>query len=590
MDYVIKSGDTLGGIARSNNTTIANLLQLNPNISNPNLIRSGASIRLPGQAPSATQPVPVRGSGAVGGGAGGGGGGSWGGPATPAAQEPSRFIGPVVFSEPRVPDAYTPSASPATPPAPAPVPQSAPAPAPAPVPTTPGAAPEMAPTIDLNALYEQAINAGDQVYNATKSAGDNIPMRESTRLINNLLQGQNVQLPEAPQAPNLAETFQQYRSMLGLDALENELSALDYEIDRIRTAELVERDRAGDSPTSLLNIERRRGAISREAQRELAFLDIERGAVARMVQNKTAALGMVMDFTQQDFANSARIYEMEYKRNLDMINLLTDEEDRQIRDEDRAIAAEDRELAMQDRELALEDRRLELAERMRSNAMANLSTISTLIQNSSQSISDLSAAQRNQINQWELQAGLPVGLFESLPPTDDKIMTVGSSVISMAKDGTVKVLYTAPKSSSGGGSSSLYTATTIPNDIRESIIYDLRNNPDVTKDELYEYYPEVSTSYLNTLHNQIISNDKDLRDTNPTYKGDQFRNLQGGRGFLWLGETRRAQLNKAGFDDDTISRIDSYYQDGYDVDQVARFLRLTQEQRNTLRRVTKRVD
>jgi hypothetical protein len=43
----INPGDTLSGIAQSQNTTVDNLLSLNPNITNPNLIQAGASINIP---------------------------------------------------------------------------------------------------------------------------------------------------------------------------------------------------------------------------------------------------------------------------------------------------------------------------------------------------------------------------------------------------------------------------------------------------------------------------------------------------------------------------------------------------------------
>jgi LysM repeat protein len=45
--YVVKRGDTLGGIARRYNTTIATLLRLNPQIRNPNLLYVGQRIRVP---------------------------------------------------------------------------------------------------------------------------------------------------------------------------------------------------------------------------------------------------------------------------------------------------------------------------------------------------------------------------------------------------------------------------------------------------------------------------------------------------------------------------------------------------------------
>jgi len=45
--YKIQGGDTLGAIARANNTSVSALQQAN-NISNPNLIQAGASLRIPG--------------------------------------------------------------------------------------------------------------------------------------------------------------------------------------------------------------------------------------------------------------------------------------------------------------------------------------------------------------------------------------------------------------------------------------------------------------------------------------------------------------------------------------------------------------
>jgi LysM repeat protein len=48
--YTIKSGDTLSAIAKSQGTTIAELMKLNPTITNPNLIYSGKSLNLPGNA------------------------------------------------------------------------------------------------------------------------------------------------------------------------------------------------------------------------------------------------------------------------------------------------------------------------------------------------------------------------------------------------------------------------------------------------------------------------------------------------------------------------------------------------------------
>jgi len=46
--YIIKSGDTLSGIARAQGTTVSELMKLNPSITNPNLIIAGKALNLPG--------------------------------------------------------------------------------------------------------------------------------------------------------------------------------------------------------------------------------------------------------------------------------------------------------------------------------------------------------------------------------------------------------------------------------------------------------------------------------------------------------------------------------------------------------------
>ena len=48
-DYVIKKGDTLSKIAKDNNTTVDALMKLNPQITNPNLIYAGKTLKLGGK-------------------------------------------------------------------------------------------------------------------------------------------------------------------------------------------------------------------------------------------------------------------------------------------------------------------------------------------------------------------------------------------------------------------------------------------------------------------------------------------------------------------------------------------------------------
>jgi LysM repeat protein len=62
MTYVIKTGDTLSKIATRNGITLAQLLQANPQITDPNRISVGDTINMPGAVPNGstenTQPLP----------------------------------------------------------------------------------------------------------------------------------------------------------------------------------------------------------------------------------------------------------------------------------------------------------------------------------------------------------------------------------------------------------------------------------------------------------------------------------------------------------------------------------------------------
>lgn len=58
MTYVVKAGDTLSKIATRNGITVAQLLQLNPSITNPNKIKVGDKINLPDTSTENTKPLP----------------------------------------------------------------------------------------------------------------------------------------------------------------------------------------------------------------------------------------------------------------------------------------------------------------------------------------------------------------------------------------------------------------------------------------------------------------------------------------------------------------------------------------------------
>jgi murein DD-endopeptidase MepM/ murein hydrolase activator NlpD len=59
MNYVVKAGDTLSKIATRNGATVAQLLQANPQITDPNKIKVGDVINIPNGSTDTTQPLPA---------------------------------------------------------------------------------------------------------------------------------------------------------------------------------------------------------------------------------------------------------------------------------------------------------------------------------------------------------------------------------------------------------------------------------------------------------------------------------------------------------------------------------------------------
>jgi LysM repeat protein len=59
MAYQIRSGDTLSGIAARYRTTVAALMQANPQIHNANLIYAGQKLNVPGASDNYQPPATV---------------------------------------------------------------------------------------------------------------------------------------------------------------------------------------------------------------------------------------------------------------------------------------------------------------------------------------------------------------------------------------------------------------------------------------------------------------------------------------------------------------------------------------------------
>lgn len=293
------------------------------------------------------------------------------------------------------------------------------------------------PVADPKALAASVNQQTKAIYEGTK--GQDVDLRESEKIIRDLATKLTESAPP-PKPLSMAEMFTTERQKLGLEPLENDLARLDAEADRITTAALVESDKQAERGVGQNVIDRVRGKISKEAQRELAFLNIERSAVAAQLNNKLNALQMTMGFTQQDYANATAAYNAEFSRSLQMIDLFTGLEDRTDAKEDK----------------------------LADNARANLSTITNLLQSSGKAFTDMTPDQLRNVREWEVQAGYPSGTFEAFGSSKPQAKVLhtssgtdaaGNQIVTFiyddgtGKPGTTQVVKTGGRSSSSGGGS-----------------------------------------------------------------------------------------------------------------------------------------
>jgi hypothetical protein len=403
----------------------------------------------------------------------------------------------------------------AAPIAPATAPIAAPAQAAA---TAPATAPPAPAVVDPKQLAASANQEALGLYEQTKDR--DIDIRESQKVIRDLtakITGDASTPP--PRPPSLMEMFAQQRQQLGLEPLENQLAGIDSEIDRINTTAFTDADRAGEAPLGMRAIGNKQGAIGREAQRQVALLQVERSAVARQVANKTATLQMVMDFTQQDFANASQAYGQEFDRNVQALNILNDQQDREQTAQDRLAA----------------------------NATANLQTVWNSLQETGASFDSLSPDQRRSVNEMEMQAGLPVGFFESLPAIvpESKILSTTTRESGgmkyadvLAKNPATGALevQSVPLGPSADGSGAGGLTTSQFFSFTNAIADDVRQDPDV-KDfiQIRDGYDRVQTGAgLDNAQGDLalIFGYNKMLDPNSVVRETEFSNAEEAQGAL----------------------------------------------------------
>ncbi|MCK5211843.1 hypothetical protein KAJ89_04030 [Candidatus Parcubacteria bacterium] len=279
----------------------------------------------------------------------------------------------------------------------------------------PGGEETLDPKQEIANIDEEANKLMEEEFEKIEDSGVDVSKSsELTKKLLEMFEGEGD--TKKPKAPSLEEQFEAKRVELGIDVLETELAGVESDIELINTTLLVEAEKAGEKLVSMAQIGRRRGKLQMEAEQRIALLNIEKNAISRQLNNKLNTLNTVMSLTQQDFANASTLYNNEFNKNLQMINLISGIESQE-----------------------------------KADAQANLNTIINLAQNANKGFDDLSPSIQRHINNLEIQQGLPPGVTSSFltAKPNTKILSTTSGT-DAAGNSIVTFIYEDPETGRPG--------------------------------------------------------------------------------------------------------------------------------------------
>lgn len=225
-------------------------------------------------------------------------------------------------------------------------------------------------------------------------------------------------LPEttAPTAPSMVDTYAALADKKGIDALNASINDLKTQADALVAQTRTNTSAEQGKPVATNIIEGRVTVQKTAAQEQLDFINRQ---LTTKQNELTSALGnikMIMDFTQTDYTNASDSYNSQFKQAIDTINLIHGIQQDQKTDVQKA----------------------------QDNARANAQIMVNAIKDGNMDLAKLPPDQQAQLSTLEVQAGLPVGFFQSLR------MDAKANIISTSTDnGVTQVLMRNPDGSIG---------------------------------------------------------------------------------------------------------------------------------------------
>ncbi len=196
-----------------------------------------------------------------------------------------------------------------------------------------------------------------------------------------------------PIAPSYSDTYAKLRADKGIDTIEDNINHLQADKDALMTQVQTFRAKDAIGATSGGVFNARMGEEERNVQERIDAIDRTLNIAQNNLTTKTNFINSVMQWTQADYNTAKSNYETELSKNMQMQSSV----DTQV-------------------------------DKIQTSARASLSTINTMILNSGKSYDALSPALKTQVNQLEMQAGFPVGTFETFAKAKPRANVLSSTI------------------------------------------------------------------------------------------------------------------------------------------------------------------
>jgi hypothetical protein len=240
------------------------------------------------------------------------------------------------------------------------------------------------------------INDGQQNDFDTRSTanGDTPPVKTSTQTYAQMFADlkASVAPTKRPESPNFVDQYEKLLKTRGVIALEETLNTKKAEAKAIKDANAARKAAEGDKPVAMNVIAGRQTEEDRQDQLLLDPINADIERISNELTTKYKVVDNIMAYSKLDYASAVDEYDTAFTQNLNLFNTV------------KGIAEDDK----------------SANEREQDNARANLQIIYNNISSGGADLTTITAEDKASITKLELQAGLPVGFYNSLQVKNPK--------------------------------------------------------------------------------------------------------------------------------------------------------------------------